>query len=72
MFGINFNRGVMIVVDFTRNGEQHQSIRWSSDPLACPKADCAHKEALETFYKSIGAEIISIRKVEFSEICCSS
>jgi hypothetical protein len=70
MFGLNLTTGSMVTVKFIRNGKEHTSIRWCSDPGLAPRTGGGFEKEIKAFYQRMGAEILSIRKIECMEVCC--
>ena len=66
----NFSQGSTIIVDFILNGEQHQSVRWTSHPsLYREWATCEQfKQEIRSRYEAKGAEVVAIKVIEAVEV----
>jgi len=69
--GIDATTGKAMVVEFTRAGEQHRSVRWCSDAgLLDDMTSGESLVALKARYEAHGAEILKVSKLEMIEINC--
>lgn len=69
--GIDATVGKAMVVEFTRNGENHRSVRWCSDATLIDDMTTGESlSILKARYAAHGAEVFKVSKMEVSEVCC--